>query len=214
MIEPKDAFWRTIINYQNDETPFVDAYARFGIGFEPRRTGPAFLYPRGTLPPNHENPFVQPVMQMRAEDDNQRFAVRPGTFSSLPWAAHEETKLALSGGHVFIKTCHVFEDAGRFLTEIELHTDAEALTPSIYWTGCLHEDLTDLSSFTILQVFHFDGEWSRWRSPSGSGDFHNPVPGKRIELAWAAGAIDVGSPVIPGERITAEMPVRSRRMHF
>lgn len=208
------SFWNTPLSYQSPKTPFVDAFSRFGIGFNPRRMGPAFLYPRGTQPSHDENPFIQPLLNLWVKDAGLSFAVQPTRFESLPWAALEEGIIPATGGPIKVTACHVYEDAGTLLSEYAFRSESKEIEPVIFWSGCLQDDIPQKEAFkfyagtralpreSFMEQPGARAFWLGWRNGNPSTDL--PQAGCLIEADHELDIVRSSSAFAKGVALTGE----------
>lgn len=188
-----DATWLNLVDYRRNETPFVDAFARFGIGLEERCVGLSFLYPRATLPPNHEDHFVRPLLQLWMEEAGQPLAVRRLNVSCYPWAAVEEAVVPAGNGTVHIRSTHVFQDERTLLSTFAFTSDGASGPLPFSWSGAV---VADTPAHGYLKFYSgargeprtrfldcaADGRslWFGWADESGTND----LPPVGVLLSW------------------------------
>ena len=126
-----------LVTCDNWETPFVDAYSQFSLGFHQENLGPAYLHPRSMIS-TYE--IAMPVLQLWLHEEGHWQVVRRQRIESLPWVQREFAHLQIGGQAVNIQSEYVFEDARRArarVTFVNSGPKTVEFQPGFY--GCLRD---------------------------------------------------------------------------
>lgn len=119
------------------ETPFVDAYGQFSLGFHQKNFGPAYLHPRSMIS-TYE--IAMPVLQLWIHEQGQWHIIRRQSIESLPWMLRESARIRVSGQPVSIQSEYIFENSRRArarITWVNTGSQDVEFTPGFY--GCLRD---------------------------------------------------------------------------
>ncbi|MEX0324905.1 MAG: trehalase family glycosidase [Puniceicoccaceae bacterium] len=119
------------------ETPFVDTFSQFSVGFHQKNLGPAFLHPRAAIA-TYE--IAMPLLHLWIRQDGQWQIVRRQSMGSLPWHQQEETAIVIGNQPVRIMSDYVFADARRLVARMMLtNRGSKPVSIDPAWVGCLRD---------------------------------------------------------------------------
>lgn len=130
-------FLTNLIPCDDWETPFVDAFSQFSLGFHQKNFGPAYLHPRSAIA-TYE--IAMPLLYLWIREGGQWQILRRRSMTSLPWRQQEEAELVLEGQPIRICAEYVFVNARRLLARMRMaNRGAAPVTIDPAWVGCLRD---------------------------------------------------------------------------
>jgi len=130
-------YLENLISCHDWETPFVDAFSQFSLGFDQNNVGPSWLHPRGTIA-TYE--IAMPLLQLWLMEDGFPQIVKRRQLRSWPWRQSEEALLYRKGKPIAVEADYVFVDARRLLMQWRFeHQGSETVALDPVWVGCLRD---------------------------------------------------------------------------
>jgi hypothetical protein len=119
------------------ETPFVDAYSQFSLGFDQKNMGPSWLHPRAAIV-TYE--IAMPLLHLWLREGDGWQIIRRQALTSLPWKQSEEASFYASGEPVRIQTDYVFVDARQLQARWRFTNEgSKPVSLELAWAGCLRD---------------------------------------------------------------------------